>query len=108
MAEPPPEGLVVVTAPALKIAEAAELANVSTKTIRRAITAGELRAYAVGRAHRIERDDFEAWFRANPVQAQPREFFSQLPKARPRRAEVTTPAALSVARMRNQDHGGAS
>lgn len=49
------------TRPLLTPAEAARLANVSTKTIRREIDRGELRAAHVGRLVRIDPDDFRAY-----------------------------------------------
>lgn len=47
---------------------AAELADVSVDTIRRAYRSGELPAYYVGAAVRIVREDLDAWLARTPVQ----------------------------------------
>src|SRR5262245_42102408 len=49
----------------LKLPEAATIANLSTRTLRRAIHASErpLRHHRFGRAVRIERNDLDAWLR---------------------------------------------
>jgi excisionase family DNA binding protein len=49
------------TQPLLSPAEAARLANVSTKTIRREIDRGALTALHAGRQLRIEPADFRRW-----------------------------------------------
>jgi excisionase family DNA binding protein len=49
------------TQPLLSPAEAARLANVSTKTIRREIDRGALPALHAGRQLRIEPADFRRW-----------------------------------------------
>ena len=49
--------------------DVAELCQVSTKTVLRAIRAGRLRAYRLGArgAYRIRPDDVEAWLQSCPV-----------------------------------------
>lgn len=87
--------------PALKIHEAAELANVSTKTIRREIDRCALIAYRVGRAVRIDREDFDAWFRGTPAGRERASLVPRSPVQRPRRLP-TTAAEISVAKMKAQ------
>ena len=50
----------------LSIPAAAAWVSVSVKTIRRRITAGELRAYKCGKSIRIKTDDLEAMMRPVP------------------------------------------
>jgi excisionase family DNA binding protein len=83
----------------LKVHEAAEIAKVSTKTIYRALDNCELVAYKVGRAIRIDREDFDHWLRSSPA----REELVQRGRVRRPRRLPTSPSALSVARMRDQD-----
>lgn len=47
--------------PIITIAEAAELASKSQKTIRRAVAAGKLRSTKIQNKIRIEKEDFEEW-----------------------------------------------
>jgi excisionase family DNA binding protein len=53
----------------LRPVDVAELCQVSTKTVLRAIRNGRLRAYRLGAraAYRIRPDDVEAWLRSSPV-----------------------------------------
>ncbi len=51
----------------LSVAEAAEAIDLSEKTIRRAITRGELSASKVRSRVRIAVSDLEAWLRDNPA-----------------------------------------
>jgi excisionase family DNA binding protein len=53
----------------LRTEDVAELCQVSTKTVLRAIRAGRLRAYRLGKrnAYRIRPDDVEAWLQSCPV-----------------------------------------
>lgn len=48
--------------PIITIAEAAELANKSQKTIRRAVAAGKLKSTKIQNKTRIEKADFDEWF----------------------------------------------
>ena len=50
----------------LSISNAASWVNVSAKTIRRRIAAGELRAYRCGKTIRVKTDDLEAMMRPVP------------------------------------------
>lgn len=54
--------------------DVAELCQVSTKTVLRAIRAGRLRAYRLGArgAYRIRPDDVEAWLQSCPVRGRRR------------------------------------
>jgi excisionase family DNA binding protein len=54
--------------------DVAELCQVSTKTVLRAIRAGRLRAYRLGAraAYRIRPDDVEAWLQSSPVRGRTR------------------------------------
>jgi excisionase family DNA binding protein len=53
----------------LRTEDVAELCQVSTKTVPRAIRGGRLRAYRLGArgAYRIRPDDVEAWLQSSPV-----------------------------------------
>lgn len=94
-----------MTEPALKIAEAAELANVSTKTIRRAINAGELRAYRIGRAIRVWRKDVDAWLEDDDVSAgEPLEQISEVEREY-RRLLDESPDTLAVYFIQRGDDG---
>lgn len=84
----------------LSVQQAAELANLSDKTIRRAIAAGDLEAFRVGRAIRLRTPDVQAWVEADPVRPSLVPGLERQP--RPRRLP-TTASAVSVARMRDQD-----
>lgn len=55
--------------------DVAELCQVSTKTVLRAIRAGRLRAYRLGAraAYRIRPDDVEAWLQSCPVRGRTRQ-----------------------------------
>jgi excisionase family DNA binding protein len=55
--------------------DVAELCQVSTKTVQRAIRAGRLRAYRLGArgAYRIRPDDVEAWLQSCPVHGRTRQ-----------------------------------
>jgi excisionase family DNA binding protein len=50
------------TLPDLSLADAAELLDVSLKTVRRRIADGTLPAYRVGKLIRIRREDLDALF----------------------------------------------
>jgi excisionase family DNA binding protein len=43
--------------PMLTVADVAERLRVSTKTVRRAIEAGDLHVHLIGRQHRVAEDD---------------------------------------------------
>lgn len=47
--------------------ECAAIANVSERTVRRAINAGDLRAHRIGRSIRVAKTDFTAWIERYPV-----------------------------------------
>ena len=81
----------------LTVQQAAELLQRSAKTIRRAIAAGDLNAFRVGRSIRLREADVRAWLEANPVRLNVRP--SRAPAPRPRRLP-TTATQLSVARMK--------
>jgi len=53
----------------LRPVDVAELCQVSTKTVLRAIRSGRLRAYRLGTraAYRIRPEDVEAWLRSSPL-----------------------------------------
>jgi excisionase family DNA binding protein len=53
----------------LRTEDVAELCQVSTKTVLRAIRGGRLRAYRLGKrnAYRIRPDDVEAWLQSSRV-----------------------------------------
>src|SRR5947199_10824907 len=53
----------------LRTEDVAELCQVSTKTVLRAIRSGRLRAYRLGKrnAYRIRPDDVEAWLQSSQV-----------------------------------------
>lgn len=53
----------------ITIAEAAQRAAVTTRTVHRAINAGDLAAYKVGRTRvtRIRLSDFDAWMTPMPA-----------------------------------------
>jgi excisionase family DNA binding protein len=85
----------------LDVNQAAELANVSTKTIYRAITRGDLEAFRVGRALRMREADVRAWVEAKPVKPTHAPA-GWTPSPRPRKLP-TTASALSAARLRAQD-----
>jgi len=51
----------------LSIRDAAEIAALSPRTVRRAISRGEVNAYKVGGALRLVRDDVHAWITARPL-----------------------------------------
>lgn len=53
----------------LRTEDVAELCQVSTKTVLRAIRSGRLHAYRLGKrnAYRIRPDDVEAWLQSCPV-----------------------------------------
>lgn len=53
----------VALEPDLTIAQAAARKQVSVKTVRRAITSGDLQAYRIGRLIRIPAISLEAWGR---------------------------------------------
>jgi excisionase family DNA binding protein len=53
--------------PFLAIPAAADFIGVSTTTIRRAIWAGELPAFKVGRVVRVRPTDIRAWVAARPA-----------------------------------------
>jgi excisionase family DNA binding protein len=53
----------VALEPDLTIAQAAERKQVSVKTVRRAISSGEIQAYRIGRLIRIPATSLEAWGR---------------------------------------------
>src|SRR5919108_6611435 len=55
--------------------DVAELCQVSTKTVLRAIRGGRLRAYRLGArgAYRIRPDDVEAWLQSCPVRGRTRQ-----------------------------------
>lgn len=55
--------------PLLTVADIAELENVSEKTVRRRIAAGEIPVIRSGRNIRIDRADYEAWRRSRRVLA---------------------------------------
>lgn len=90
-----------MTEPAFTVAQVADLAQCSTKTVMRAIDAGELRASQLAKrgTWRIRREDIDAWFdlRAN---------------TQPRPRTVTTPPARPIqvgrARRRRPAHGRVS
>jgi excisionase family DNA binding protein len=50
--------------PVLSTAEAAEILGVSEDTVQRMCQRGELRAYRVGRAWKIRREDLDAYLSA--------------------------------------------
>lgn len=58
--------------PVMRVDEAARVALVDAKTIRRAIHAGELRALVSGRVIRVHRGQLEAWLRGETAEAVPR------------------------------------
>lgn len=82
------------TAPYLTVDEAAGLARVSTKTIRRAFTSGALRAFRPAHRVLLREDDVRAWVesQAAATESRPR------PRARTRR-----PAPGSVTQLREMD-----
>lgn len=59
----------------LRPCDVAELCQVSTKTVHRAIRSGRLRAYRLGSraAYRIRPDDVESWLRSCPVRGRVRD-----------------------------------
>ena len=58
--------------PYLTVEQLAEIAQLSEKTVRRAINRGELPAFRCGTRVRIREDDARAWIEAEPVRAEPR------------------------------------
>ncbi|HEY3944306.1 MAG TPA: helix-turn-helix domain-containing protein [Solirubrobacteraceae bacterium] len=58
--------------PYLTVEQLAEIAQLSEKTVRRAITRGELHAFRCGTRVRIREDEARAWIEAEPARAQPR------------------------------------
>ena len=61
------ENLTIGSAEYLTIGDAAEIAKMSTRTVRRAISRGEIPAYRVGGGLRIVRDDVHAWITSRPL-----------------------------------------
>ena len=53
----------------LSLAQAAAIANLSTRTLRRAIAAGRLRAHRIGRLTRIELAELQRWIEADGAAA---------------------------------------
>ena len=51
----------VTPSPLLTVAEAAEALRVSTRTVRRLVSAGSLPALRVGVSVRIDRDELHRW-----------------------------------------------
>jgi excisionase family DNA binding protein len=51
----------------LTIGDAAVIAKMSTRTVRRAISRGEIPAYKVGGGLRLVQDDVHAWLTARPL-----------------------------------------
>ncbi|MCC6808233.1 MAG: helix-turn-helix domain-containing protein [Deltaproteobacteria bacterium] len=70
----------------LTVNEAAELARVTPKTVRKWIAAGELRALKAGRSHRVDRDELVTFMAAGP---------------KPKEADHT-PEQLAVIHLRRQ------
>ncbi|GAA1881605.1 helix-turn-helix domain-containing protein [Williamsia serinedens] len=52
---------------AMKLSTAAQTVQVSEKTLRRAIAAGDLVARDFGGEYRIEADELRAWVRSHPA-----------------------------------------
>lgn len=65
----------------LTVEEAAELVRCSTKTIRRAFTAGVLRAFKPTTRVLLKEDDVRAWVESHPV-AQPERSRPGVPRRR--------------------------
>jgi len=61
------ESLTIGNAEYLTIGDAAEIAKMSTRTVRRAISRGEIPAYRVGGGLRIVREDVHAWITSRPL-----------------------------------------
>ena len=78
---------------------AAKLADVSVATIRRAYRSGALRAYYVGAAVKIVREDLDAWLDRVPVQPSAPRPAPTLAAPRP-----ASPQAGSLGALRNIEH----
>ena len=55
----------------LSLAQAGAIANLSTRTLRRAIAAGRLRAHRLGRLTRVELAELRRWIEADGTAARP-------------------------------------
>ena len=91
-----------MTSPFITVPEAAELARVDPRTIRRAIADGRLRAFKPVRKILIREDDVVAWIEGREIIPQP-----ALPDPKPRevgtRASQSSGGMASVERLRAMD-----
>lgn len=74
----------------LSLAAASEDLELSERTLRRAISAGELPAYKVGKSVRIRRTDLDAWMESKRV-PHARSGAPVPARRRPRLVEAVTP-----------------